>query len=158
MARTRAALLDGAVRAVVKHGSRRATMSDVASLAGVAKATLYNHFRTKQDLYAAAAEAEVVNLGAECAGVAAEEGLAPALARAAEQLGAHPAAPPIPADEPAVLARLLTVGTDGGWAAAREAIASTLVSTGRDGDADDVAVVVRWLVSYVGAPGSTAEV
>ena len=36
MGRTRAAVLDGAARAVEKHGARRATMSDIASFAGVA--------------------------------------------------------------------------------------------------------------------------
>jgi len=34
MQRTRAAVLDGAVRAVEKHGARRTTMADIAMLAG----------------------------------------------------------------------------------------------------------------------------
>jgi AcrR family transcriptional regulator len=158
MARTRGALLDGAVRAVVKHGSRKTTMADVASLAGVAKATLYNHFRTKNDLYAAAVEAEVRSLGAECAGVAADEGLAAALARAAEGLGAHPAARRIATDEPAVLARLQTIGTGPGWVAGHEAVAATLRATGRRASVGEIALVLRWVVSYIGAPGSSDEI
>src|SRR5439155_885 len=34
MARTRAGLLDGALRAVCKHGTRRTTMHDIAALGG----------------------------------------------------------------------------------------------------------------------------
>ena len=47
MNRTRAALLDGARRAVESSGTK-ITMAQVAAAAGVAKATLYNHFRTRE--------------------------------------------------------------------------------------------------------------
>jgi AcrR family transcriptional regulator len=67
MARTRAGLLDGARRAVGARGTRRTTMNDIAAQAGVAKATLYNHFRTKDDVWSALVEAEVRALAAECA-------------------------------------------------------------------------------------------
>ena len=66
MARTRAAVLDGASRAVEKHGARKATMADIASLAGIAKGTLYNHFRAKEAVYAAALDAGIRGLPAEC--------------------------------------------------------------------------------------------
>ena len=62
MQRTRSALLDGAVRAIEKHGARRATMADIAMLAGVAKGTLYNHFRTKEAIYTATADAALRSL------------------------------------------------------------------------------------------------
>src|SRR5437763_801411 len=65
MQRTRAAVIEGAVRAVEKHGARKTTMSDIAMLAGIAKGTLYNHFRTKEAVYAAAAEAGVRSLAQE---------------------------------------------------------------------------------------------
>src|SRR4051794_988350 len=67
MGRTRAAVLDGAGRAIEKHGSRRATMADIANLAGVAKGTLYNHFRTKDAVYAAALDTGLRSLAEECA-------------------------------------------------------------------------------------------
>ena len=50
MGRTRAAALDGARRVIAEHGLRKATMGDVAVRGGLAKATLYNHFRTKDEL------------------------------------------------------------------------------------------------------------
>ncbi|MGH8859636.1 MAG: TetR family transcriptional regulator, partial [Jatrophihabitantaceae bacterium] len=47
MNRTRGALLDGARRAVETSGTK-ITMAQVAAAAGVAKATLYNHFHTRE--------------------------------------------------------------------------------------------------------------
>src|SRR5947209_7464750 len=90
MQRTRAAVIDGAVRAVEKHGARKTTMADIAMLAGIAKGTLYNHFRTKEAVYAAAVDAGVQSLSAECAALAADD-LAEALAVAAERIRTHPA-------------------------------------------------------------------
>jgi AcrR family transcriptional regulator len=157
MGRTRAAVIDGAQRAVEKYGSRKATMADVASLAGVAKATLYNHFRTKRDVYAATVEAEVHALGAECARVAADEGLAAALVRAAERIGMNPAVRRIAAEEPAVLARLQTPTDDATWTVARSAVLSLLHASRTDASAADVEFVLRWLVSFFGAPAGNEE-
>ena len=64
MGRTRDAALAGAVRSVAKYGARKSTMGDIAMLAGIAKATLYNHFRTKPEVYAATVAAHLAVLGA----------------------------------------------------------------------------------------------
>jgi AcrR family transcriptional regulator len=161
MERTRAAVLDGAVRAVDKHGARKATMGDIAMLAGIAKGTLYNHFRDRDAVYAAALDAGVRTLADEAA-LAAREDLAEALALAAERIGRHPALRRIAADEPVVLAALVTP-TDGPiWTAARDGVAAVLAAAGavteRPGGAaaaDPVAVevVLRWLLSFVTDPG-----
>src|SRR3954447_2779947 len=82
MGRTRVAVLDGAARAVEKHGARKATMADIASLAGIAKGTLYNHFRAKEAVYAAALDAGIRSLADECVTVARDD-LADALSLAA---------------------------------------------------------------------------
>jgi AcrR family transcriptional regulator len=132
-------------------------MADVASLAGVAKATLYNHFRTKHDLYAAAVDAEVRSLGDECVGVARDEGLAAALVRAADHLGTHPAARRIATDEPAVLARLTMIGSFGAWRTARDHIAQVLRTAGASAGTADVELVLRWAASYLGAPGAADQ-
>src|SRR4051812_33767493 len=190
MARTRSAVIDGTLRSIEKHGSRRTTMSDVAALAGVAKATLYNHFRTKPDVFAATVESEVDLLGAECARVAVEQGLAAALAVAAERLGSHPAARRIATDEPAVLARLATPAVaaaegrlaghpgarriapggpavlprlatpavGGAWPLARSAVAAMLSGAGKTAGAAEIELALRWLVTFIGAPGSTDEI
>ena len=156
MGRTRAAVLDGAARAIEKHGSRRATMSDIASFAGVAKGTLYNHFRTKDAVYSAALDTGVKSLAEECLVVAAED-LADALSLAAERLSTVPALRRIASDEPAVLAALTSIGEGREWDSVRASVRATLAAAGRAATEPAVDVVLRWLVSYVGNPGRDVE-
>jgi len=168
-------------------------MGDVASVAGIAKGTLYNHFRTKGDLLTAAVAAGVDALADDCVALAqgrGEQGLAQALRHAAETLSAHPALVRVAAEEPAELVRLLLPSYDGAWPAARAAIARVLAAAApaapvgdlpvdlgsadaglqpiagdeppgsRAGSAPDAAVietVLRWLVTFTGAPGVPGE-
>jgi AcrR family transcriptional regulator len=151
MARTRAGLLDAAVRVVAARGTRRAAMAEIAAVAGVAKGTLYNHFRTKDDIWSALVEFEVRRLAEECHALP----LDAALTHAAGRLGAHPAVRRLAADEPAVLAALVGAGTgSGGWLAARAAVADALSRAGRDPDAADL--VTRWLASHLTAPDAAS--
>ncbi|HET6817834.1 MAG TPA: helix-turn-helix domain-containing protein [Mycobacteriales bacterium] len=156
MGRTRAAVLDGAARAIEKHGSRRATMSDIASFAGVAKGTLYNHFRTKDAVYSAALDTGIRALAEECVVVGADD-LAEALALAAERLSGIPALRRIATDEPAVLASLTSIGAGREWESVRQAVRATLIASGRTSTDAAVDVVLRWLVSFVGNPGRDVE-
>jgi AcrR family transcriptional regulator len=156
MARTRAAVLDGAARAVEKHGARRTTMADIANLAGIAKGTLYNHFRAKEAVFAAAIDAGVRSLTDECVTVATDD-LGDALALAAERLSSHPALCRLAADEPAAVAALTAIDDSEPWAAARASIKSILDAGGREASPATVEVVLRWLVSFVGAPGRELE-
>jgi AcrR family transcriptional regulator len=145
MARTRAGLLDGALRAVVRHGSRRTTMHDIAALAGVAKATLYNHFRTKDDVWSALVESEIRVIAQECA----ELPLVDALAQAAVRLSEHPALRRVAETEPAALAGLLARRVPSpGWRAAEDAVRDRLAAACLGGDD----LVLRWLSSYLAAP------
>jgi AcrR family transcriptional regulator len=146
MARTRAGLLDGALRAVTLHGIRRTTMHDIAAYAGIAKATLYNHFRTKDDVLAALVESQVRALAAECRPLP----LADALAHAAGRVSEHPALRRVLAAEPRVLAGLVAPAPHSvAWSAAREEVRSILAEHGRGG-AD---LVLRWLTTFLGRPG-----
>src|SRR6185437_6924026 len=61
MNRSRAALMDGTRRAVATGGTK-ITMAQVATASGVAKATLYNHFRTREALLSALVVDEVTQL------------------------------------------------------------------------------------------------
>ena len=156
MQRTRAAVLDGAVRAVEKHGARRTTMADIAMLAGIAKGTLYNHFRTKESVYAAALDAAVRALGEECVTVAADD-LAEALALAAERISGSAALRRVAAEEPAVVSALTCIGDDGAWATARGLLRDVLRTAGAADDASSVDLVLRWLVSFIAVPGHDVE-
>lgn len=147
MGRTRAALLDAAVRLIAERGTRRTSMTDIAQAAGIAKGTLYNHFRNKDEVFAALVEAEIVLIADECRGLPLED----ALAVAAIRLDTHPALRRVADDDPAALAAL--VGADpeaAGWRAARAAAADALSASGRDPRGAEL--VVRWLASHVGAP------
>jgi AcrR family transcriptional regulator len=152
MARTRAAVLDGASRAVEKHGARKATMADIASLAGIAKGTLYNHFRAKEAVYGAALDAGIRGLAAECV-AAAREDLGEALALAAERIGGNPALRRIASDEPGVLAALMVPTDMPLWGLARTSVRDVLVAAGVATSASSIDLVVRWLTSFVASPG-----
>ncbi|MDQ6649886.1 MAG: TetR/AcrR family transcriptional regulator [Actinomycetota bacterium] len=157
MGRTRSNVLDGAARSIVKYGSRRTTMADIAALGGVAKATVYNHFRTKPEVYAALAVAEVEALAAECASVLAAEGFAEALARAADRIGGHPVVRRLALDEPAMLAGLAMPSAAPGWQAARAAVCAGLDRAGRSSEAPTLDLVLRWLSSHLLWPGGQDE-
>lgn len=145
MGRTRAGLLDGARRAVGAQGTRRTTMNDIAAQAGVAKATLYNHFRTKDDVWSALVEAEVRAVAGECS----ELPLVDALAHAARRLSEHPALRQVADTEPVVLAGLLARRpTAAGWRAAEESVRARLAADGLAGDD----LVLRWLGSHLATP------
>jgi AcrR family transcriptional regulator len=153
MARTRGAVLDGAARAVEKHGARKATMADIASLAGIAKGTLYNHFRAKEAVYAAALEAGVRTLTAECV-AAAREDLHEALGLAADRVGGHPALRRIAADEPLALAALVTPVESPLWLLARSGVREVLTAAHCDNSSASVDLVLRWVVSFVASPAT----
>ncbi|HEY1487597.1 MAG TPA: helix-turn-helix domain-containing protein [Micromonosporaceae bacterium] len=153
MARTRAAVLDGAARAVEKHGARKATMADIASLAGIAKGTLYNHFRAKEAVYAAALDAGIRSLAAECV-AAAEDDLAEALALAAQRIGGHPAVRRVATDEPTVLAALMTPTDLPLWGLARHSVRDVLVAAKVATSSASIDLVVRWLASCMAQPAT----
>jgi AcrR family transcriptional regulator len=156
MGRTREAALSGAVEAVTKYGSRKATMGDVAILAGIAKATLYNHFRTKDDVYAAVVEAEVEAIAA-AAFAKLPNGFDVALAEAAAMIAESPAVRRVAAHEPAVAAGLATLGEGNAWTSARAHVARALQQAGLDASSGAVDVVLRYLASQVLAPSGPAE-
>jgi AcrR family transcriptional regulator len=148
MGRTRAVLLSAALRLVASQGARRTSMADIAAEAGVAKGTLYNHFRTKEDVWSAVVLAEVHALAEACAGLPLED----ALTRVAHRLGEHPALRRLAADEPATLCALLTAPAAApARAAAEAAVRALLAGTGRDAAAADL--VLRWLESQLTRPG-----
>jgi AcrR family transcriptional regulator len=156
MGRTHEAALRGALAAVAKYGSRKATMGDIASLAGIAKATLYNHFRTREDVYAAVAESEV-NAIAIAARAKVAEGFDVAVAEAARLLADHAALRRIAADDPVTLVAIATLGDGPASTAARAHVGVALTQAGYAASPAAIDVVLRYLVSQVLTPSSPAE-
>jgi AcrR family transcriptional regulator len=146
MDRTRTALLDGARRAVATTGTK-ITMAQVAAEARVAKATLYNHFRTREAVLNGLLAWEIDALCRESL----DRPLSERLVRVAELLSENPALRRIAALDPAVLARLGTIdaGADG-WLRGRAAVADALAATGLRG----TDIVLRWIASYLLSPAS----
>jgi AcrR family transcriptional regulator len=143
MSRTRAGLLAGAARAFAEHGLRRSTMQSIAAAAGVAKATLYNHFRTKDDVVAALLAMEIDRLAVLAASLPLEQ----ALAALSDEIGAHPVLRRLAETEPEVLAAVLTVGPER-WADLTARLAGALQI-----DVDSAEIAARWLAGVVVQPG-----
>lgn len=141
MNRTRAALLAGAAQAVAVSGTK-ITMAQVAAAGGVAKATLYNHFRTREAVLAALLVDQVDKIVAEQEG----KPLDAALIGAARAIATSPVRRGLERVEPATLAALGRIDlTATAWQHARAAVAGALAAESRGG-AD---TVLRWLASYL---------
>ncbi len=153
MGRTRSAALDGARRVLAERGFRKATMGDVAVRGGLAKATLYNHFRTKDDLVAGLIADDVAELAADCRDLAASD-LGVALTRAADGVAGHVVIVGIRAVEPAALLAAAAPGAGASWDVVRANIALVLDMADRSSTSEHVDLVARWLASHVFAPGT----
>jgi len=150
MNRTRAALLAGAAQAVQESGAK-ITMAQVANAAGVAKATLYNHFRTREAVLAGLLEAEVEALVEAHAG----QPLATALVEAAAAISEHPVRRALAQREPAVLAALARIDpAAAGWQRARAAVGASLSRESRRGSD----LVLRWLASFLLTPADRVTI
>jgi AcrR family transcriptional regulator len=156
MGRTHEAALRGAVAAIEKYGSRKATMGDIAMLAGIAKATLYNHFRTREDVYLAVVANEVNGVAA-AARAKLPEGFDVAVDEAARLIGEHAAVRKIAVDDPAALAALATAGDGPAWAASRAAVAAALSDSGYVDSPAAVDLVLRYLASQLLTPSTVAD-
>ncbi|HEV7204926.1 MAG TPA: TetR family transcriptional regulator [Jatrophihabitans sp.] len=144
MNRTRTALLAGAARAVEVSGTR-ITMAQVAAAAGVAKATLYNHFRTREAVLAALVVDQVDQLVEAAAG----QSLEAALVGTATTLSRHPVRRGLAVVEPATLAALGRIDeASDGWQHARSAVDAALRAESFGG----TDTVLRWLASFVLTP------
>jgi len=145
MNRTRQGLLEGAARAFADAGLRGSTMLSIARAAGVAKATLYNHFRTKDEVARALLAAELRRL----AEVGRGRPLAEALLVLGSEVAGHPVLRRLAADEPALLVRLLAAPAEE-WSRVVGALAAAFeIGTG------EAELVARWLVGLVLQPGNT---
>jgi AcrR family transcriptional regulator len=146
MNRTRAGLLAGATRAFSARGLRRSTMQSIATAAGVAKATLYNHFRTKDEVARALLATELGRLAA----LAAPLPPSAALGVLADEVAEHPVLRRLAEDEPDVLLGLLAAAPDR-WTDLVDRLAAALRVEPAVAE-----TVARWLLGVVLQPGESA--
>jgi AcrR family transcriptional regulator len=150
MGRTRAAVLDGARRAVQVSGTR-ITMAQVATASGVAKATLYNHFRTRDAVLSALLLDEVGSLIESSAG----RSLPDALSGAANSIAQNPLLARLAEVEPATVAALGRIDPrHEAWRRAVVAVEAALAADSRGG----AELVLRWLASYLLSPANEASI
>jgi len=128
-------------------------MADVADLGGVARATLYNHFRTKDDVLLAVVEAEAQRL-ADVALALPPRGLEAALAAVCDELAGHQALRKVVAEEPALALEIARVGQTPTWNHVRQQVAGVLAATEHAVDKGTVDVVLRWLVVEALSPSA----
>ena len=167
MTRSRSSILEGAARCVARYGTRKTTMGDIAREGGVAKATLYNHFRTKDDVYAALVASEVDTLLGLLRDTRAPAGSAEvvqeALAAVATWLSEHPVVRHLADTEPALAAALVTPSDAPAWRAVRKealrclslAQAAGALHPQHDADAA-IDLLIRWAASHVLWPAKPA--
>jgi AcrR family transcriptional regulator len=147
MSRTRRGLLTGARTAFAERGLKKTTMQHVAAAAGVAKATLYNHFRTKDDVAHALIAFELDRLAA----LAAELPLTVAVPALAEEVGAHPVLRRLAETEPEVLVQMMALDAER-WSDVVLTLGSALRISRPEAE-----LVCRWLLGLVLQPGTAPE-
>ncbi|HJQ01527.1 MAG TPA: helix-turn-helix domain-containing protein [Jatrophihabitans sp.] len=148
--RTRAVIIDGARKAVAASGAR-ITMAEIAARAGVAKATLYNHFRTREEVLAALLLAEIDTQIAAVSHLR----LADALTAAALAVSEHPLLEALGEQDGTALAVLARVDVrSAGWARVAQATDRLLAGSGRRG----TPTVLRWLSSFVIGPAGVEDI
>jgi AcrR family transcriptional regulator len=157
MARTRAALLEATGDCLARYGVRKTTMVDVAARSRVAKATLYNHFRTKDDLLAAYVEERVTTVARTAVEAASAGGLEAGLAAVAVALAEDPALRRAAREEPAELAVLAAPSDSRAWSGARTGAADLLTAARVPAGAAEVALVLRWATSQLLWPVDPAD-
>jgi AcrR family transcriptional regulator len=145
MNRTRAALLAGAARVVEVNGTKIA-MAQVAAAAGVAKATLYNHFRTREAVLSALLLDQVRRTVDDQQGKSLDAALA---------ISANPVRRGLARADPAALVAIARIDAHAEpWQLARAAVGAALAGAGRGG----VDTVLRWLASFLLTPGGPATI
>lgn len=126
-------------------------MAQVAARAGVAKATLYNHYRAREDVLA---ELLLVEIDEQVSALA-HLRLADALTEAAAAISEHPLLEALGAHDSTALSVLARVDvTAAGWGRVAQAIDRLLHSHGRRG----TPTVLRWLSSFVIAPADRSDI
>jgi AcrR family transcriptional regulator len=154
MGRSRAAALEGARRVFAENGIRKASMGDVAVRGGLAKATLYNHFRTKDGLIAGLVADDVTELTSDCCDLARDD-LATALTRAADAVSQHPVLVGLRKVEPTALLAAASPGEGTTWTTIRAQVALVLDAADVSSSDDCVDLVCRWLASHATSPGTS---
>ena len=148
MERSRKALLAGAREAIAQNGLTATSMVDIADFGQVARATLYNHFRSKDELWQALILDEIENASAM---FRAQTTFESGLSALATSIGANPMLRTIADDDPATLVALIKVNENPLWKEIYRRF-SILAKERKVTDLATVDVAFRWLISQIAYP------
>ena len=145
--RSRIAILAGAKEVIAKVGSYESNMLEIAEHAQVSRATVYNHFSDKDEMFLTLVESEVERLAA-LAAKAATPG--DALYVMSREISIDSALARMAQTDPTDIAKLVTVTDHKIWNQIRHSLGK-LFGDGNSG------LILHWLISQIAAPLSEVD-
>jgi len=142
--RTRTALIDGARIVLSEVGVREANMITIADRSRVARATLYNHFRDKEEILHALLDSEIARMS-ELAKSASHR--TEALYLLSRDIFDNSALRKVAELEPHLIARMVTISESEKWSEVRKTLQAVLYCSRESGE-----LVLRWLLSQFFSP------
>lgn len=142
--KTRNALVTTALALVCEKGLAGTNMIEIADRARVSRASLYNHFRDKNEVFLAVLELElerIINLALRTSSISER------LFIISREISSHPALARVVSTDPATIAIILANRESESWVKIYQALASVIAT-----DATGAAIVLRWLVGQVFLP------
>lgn len=160
MERTRSGIVAGARAAIVRDGVRRLSMARVADLGGIAKATVYNHVRSKPQLLGLVAHDlldRVVAAALDAAPPGGHLAFSESLVAAGRTAARDDVVRAVADKEPVVVGKLLRVIDTEVWDPVRDAISVLAVRHDVVLTPDQSDLIVRWLITLAVAPGDVDD-
>jgi len=142
--KTRTALVTTALALIAEKGLSQTNMIEIADRARVSRASLYNHFRDKNEVFLAVVELEVeriVQLALR------EREVAVRLAIVSREICGHRSLATSVSKDPAMIANLLSRHDGELWSKIYQGLASLVAS-----DSAGTAIVLRWLIGQIFIP------
>jgi AcrR family transcriptional regulator len=142
--KTRNALVTTALSLMGEKGLSQTNMIEIADRARVSRASLYNHFRDKNEVFLAVVEMEVERIVLLALR---EREVATRLAIVSKEISGHRALATSVAKDPATIATLLSKHDGELWSKIYQGLASLVAS-----DSAGTALALRWLIGQIFIP------
>lgn len=142
--KTRSALVTTALALIAEKGLSQTNMIEIADRARVSRASLYNHFRDKNEVFLAVVELEVeriVQLALR------EREVEARLAIVSKEVSGHRSLATSVAKDPATIAILLSRHDGELWSKIYQGLASLVAS-----NSSGTAIALRWLIGQIFIP------
>lgn len=142
--KTRTALVTTALALIAEKGLSQSNMIEIADRARVSRASLYNHFRDKNEVFLAVVEMEIERI---LALAMREKEVGARLQIISREISSHKALAAALAKDPATIASLLERHEGEIWSKIYQGLAAATSS-----DSMGTALVLRWLIGQIFIP------